>query len=523
MEDARKDGSAGVAQLSARQREVLHLMGRGQSNKEIAHTLGISPETVRTHASAVLARLGVGSRTEAATLYVRWSARVEHTAEVLRRPAIAVLPLVVSFEEPKPEPKRARSDDRSAELSEDRAEEKRTAPIATALARELATLLSRWCWFPVIAHAASRDPRSLGDTSQEIGSRLGARFLVDGLLQRAQGSWRLDVQVVDATTGHCVWAERYELAGERWIARQQEVCAAIVAAAYPRLIATVYAELPATPEVNPAAWQLAHRALLLQELRDRASNRRAEEDFAAAIACDRSLVLAHFGRGLAAYDSVLNQWGPAGAALGRLERSADRCLELAPHQAEGHYLRARWLQAGGHHDRAQASLREAIGNNPSFAAAYALLGQTLLLTGDAEEGLTRIRQACRLDPRSFVAGLAVAHFIRAEYAEATAAIERAIAQSPRYPFARALAAACAWWQGDRVAAAAHAAALRDRQEDFTATSFVRTFGEGVEAVARLAGALEQARRYPCIAAPRATLSAASGSTASARRSLPRGR
>jgi TolB-like protein len=498
---ARDDRADRIDHLSPRQREVLQLIARGQSNKEIACTLGISMETARTHAGAVLARLGLGNRTEAATAYVRWSGRLEHTAEVLRRPAIAVLPLVISDE--------ARATSHAA-----------IATIAIGIARELTTLLSRWCWFPVIAHAATRDPRELGDTSQEIGRQLSARFLVDGLLQRGRGLWRLAVSMVDAATGHCVWSERYDLAGPRWFALQDEVCSAIVAAAYPRLIATVHAEVAPSPEVDLAAWQLAHRALLLQELRDRAGNQRAEDDFAAALARDRTLVLAHFGRGLAAYDAVLNQWGSARAALDRLARSAERCLELAPRHPEGRYLSARRLQASGRHDQAQPPLREAIGCNPSFAPAYALLAQTLLLTGERDEGMARMQQACRLDPRSFVAGLAVAHFIRGEYAEALGAVEHALAHNPRYPFAHALGAACAWWQGDPAAAAAHVDQLDALAADFTPAGFARTFGEDVEAVARLARGLELARRRP---RPPAALSAASGSTSAARPPRPTAR
>lgn len=489
-------------------------MARGQSNKEIAHSLGISPETARTHASSILAKLGVHSRTEAATDYVRWSARVERTAEILQRPAIAVLPLVVAAPKRTGRTGGCASDDGDSEA----------LGLAAAMTRELATLLSRWCWFPVIAHAATRDPRSLGDTSGEIGRRLGARFLVDGELLRGRGRWRLTVHLIDAGSGHCVWSERYELAARRWFATQDAVCAAIAAAAYPRLIATVCAELPLTPEADPEAWQLAHRALRWQELRDRTANQRAEEDFAQAIARDRTLVLAHYGRGLAAYDAVLNQWGPARDARERLARAAHRCLELAPRHPEGHYLQARRQQADGHHDRAQRSLREAIGNNPSFAPAYALLGQTLLLTGDEREGLVRMQQACRLDPRSFVAGLAVAHFIRAEYEEASAAIERAIAINPRYPFARALAAACAWWRGDVCEAQLQLEALRTLEASFAPECFARTFGgERVEAVARLAGGLEQARRGR--RAPRSSppLSAASAPTRTAPRPRPTAR
>ena len=51
--------------LSAREREVLLLVAKGQSNKEIASALGITEATVKCHVSVILARLNAGDRTEA--------------------------------------------------------------------------------------------------------------------------------------------------------------------------------------------------------------------------------------------------------------------------------------------------------------------------------------------------------------------------------------------------------------------------------------------------------------------------
>ena len=57
--------------LTARELEVLRLVARGLSNKEIAADLGITTHTVKYHLAAVLAKLGVRSRTEAVSLGVR--------------------------------------------------------------------------------------------------------------------------------------------------------------------------------------------------------------------------------------------------------------------------------------------------------------------------------------------------------------------------------------------------------------------------------------------------------------------
>jgi DNA-binding CsgD family transcriptional regulator len=58
-------------ELSRRQREVFELLGRGLSNAEIARALGISPHTVRLHVSAILQRLEIENRTQAALVSVQ--------------------------------------------------------------------------------------------------------------------------------------------------------------------------------------------------------------------------------------------------------------------------------------------------------------------------------------------------------------------------------------------------------------------------------------------------------------------
>jgi NarL family two-component system response regulator LiaR len=60
--------------LSPREREVLGLVTRGYSNRQIARELGIGDETVKTHVSSVLAKLGVQDRIQAAIFALRHEA-----------------------------------------------------------------------------------------------------------------------------------------------------------------------------------------------------------------------------------------------------------------------------------------------------------------------------------------------------------------------------------------------------------------------------------------------------------------
>jgi NarL family two-component system response regulator LiaR len=69
--DGAATGRAPGEVLTEREREVLRLIARGQSNKVIARELGVSEKTVKTHVSHILGKLGLTARTQAALFAVR--------------------------------------------------------------------------------------------------------------------------------------------------------------------------------------------------------------------------------------------------------------------------------------------------------------------------------------------------------------------------------------------------------------------------------------------------------------------
>ena len=71
VELAQGNGPDELAELSAREREVLVLVAKGMTNREIAAQLVISDATARNHVSHILEKLGLSRRTEAATLAAR--------------------------------------------------------------------------------------------------------------------------------------------------------------------------------------------------------------------------------------------------------------------------------------------------------------------------------------------------------------------------------------------------------------------------------------------------------------------
>ena len=70
-EVSRPGGPQGMAELTSREREVLALLGRGLSNKQLAERLVVSEKTVKTHVSSILSKLHLPDRTQAALFAVR--------------------------------------------------------------------------------------------------------------------------------------------------------------------------------------------------------------------------------------------------------------------------------------------------------------------------------------------------------------------------------------------------------------------------------------------------------------------
>lgn len=472
-----------VAGLTPRRRAVLELASKGLTNAEIGTALGISPATVRTHMTAILAELEVTNRTEAAASFLRQSSAPERIATVLGRPALSVLPI------------------------ETLDEREGTRVLARGLTADLASLFARWCWFPVIDATAllaadeadaTHTPRAFdlanggeADRRRSLAERLGARFLVVGTLRESRDGFRLVVRIDEASTGHCLWTDRFSFPANGLFAIEDAICEQIVATAYPVMLA--HGGKLASGVGDPSTfdgWALAQRGMALQAHRERASNLRAWTCFEGALAAEPNLVLAHFGLGLAAYDTVLNQWDEEpDEALAVLARCTEACQTLAPHGAEGYFLEARLCQTHGHQGGGIPALERAIGQNPSFAPAHALLAQFLCLAGREDEGLVRMEHASRLSPQAFVAGLSVVHFIRGEYATALGYAETTIARKPSYTFGRIMGVASAFWLGDRTRAESLAAPLSDAPTGFAAQTFRRMFGPAVDGVARIEEAL----------------------------------
>ena len=197
------------------------------------------PDSRPPDAAALLEALEASSGSEIATS-VRGGRRGPASSAVFptfsERPAIAVLPF----------------ENRSREPEQDF--------LADGIAEDLITRLSAWRSYPVIARHASFALRGTALDVKEIGTTLGARYIVQGSVRKSGERVRLAAHLSDAVSAQQVWAQTYDRDLTDIFAVQDEISEAIA----PRLVGDVQrAELARTSRRQPEsmdAWELYHRA-----------------------------------------------------------------------------------------------------------------------------------------------------------------------------------------------------------------------------------------------------------------------
>ena len=108
------------------------------------------------------------------------------TTEVFDRPAVAVLPF--------------------DNMSGDEEQEY----FADGITEDIITELAKWGWFPVIARNSTFAYKGQSPDIRKVADELGARYVVEGSVRKSGNRVRITAQLIDAVTGHHVWAERYD-------------------------------------------------------------------------------------------------------------------------------------------------------------------------------------------------------------------------------------------------------------------------------------------------------------------------
>ncbi|MEM8814271.1 MAG: winged helix-turn-helix domain-containing protein [Pseudomonadota bacterium] len=273
--------------------------------------------------------------------------------------------------------------------------------LGDGLAEVLIHQLSQIDDLSVIARNSSFAYKGRNVDIREIGQTLGASSVLEGSVQRGDGTLRIAAQLIDAETGSHVWSKLFDVAADDLFVVQDELAAAVVNELAPATSTAIRtaAERPALD-----AYELyllgRHKIANLQTAE-------AVELFRRAIARDADFALAYSGLADALLEGIYldSQALDDEASFSEARNAIARAIELAPHLAEPYASRLLLASREGKHAEADTWYREALERDPAHIRAHVWYLEDLLARawsqidrGHLEEAVTLAAHAEQLDP-----------------------------------------------------------------------------------------------------------------------------
>ena len=307
------------------------------------------------------------------------------------------------------------------------------------ITEDIITALSRFHQFFVIARNSSFTYKGRAVAVKHVAQELGVQYVLEGSVRQAGIRVRITAQLIDASTGSHMWAERYDRELDDIFAIQDEITEHIATAIAPKLqLADVArARRKNVPELGP--WELVARALwhvaryTEQDIGD------AESLIEKALALDPENCRAH-ALLVTCYllDGLYGWRRPQSESRAKMLRSAQQAVAI---DKGDEYAQAQLGQAlfmSKRHQEGIQQLEAAIEMNPNYSRAVGQLGVALIYTHEHERGLELLQKAMRLSPREanqhlYTTQIGVHHFIEGRYAEAVAWAEKALLENSTQP------------------------------------------------------------------------------------------
>ena len=267
------------------------------------------------------------------------------------------------------------------------------------LTEDLITDLSKISGLFVIARNSVFVYKGQAVDIQEVGQELGVRYVVEGSVRKANGTVRITAQLIDASTGGHLWAERYDRDLEDIFALQDDVVAQIVAALAVTLTEDEQASLVQSETDDLEAYDYAQRGWWYYHQLTRETNDQARVMFERAIDLDPQYAGAHAGLGFTYYEEWAELWSQDPQSLERALELATQALALDDSHAGAYTLLSHVYLWRMQHEQAIAELERALALEPNNADYHRDLAEVLVFAGRPEEAVGLVEDAMRLNPR----------------------------------------------------------------------------------------------------------------------------
>ncbi|MGD9920677.1 MAG: adenylate/guanylate cyclase domain-containing protein [Pseudorhodoplanes sp.] len=314
------------------------------------------------------------------------------------------------------------------------------------ITEDLITDLSKVSGLFVIARNSSFAYKGRSVKVQDIAHDLGVRFVLEGSIRKAGNRVRITAQLIDASNGGHLWAERFDRDITDIFETQDEVVEKIVGVLSVTLTKREEERIARRGTSNLQAYELWLRGREAMSRTTRDSVAEARVLHRNAIEADPRFSAPHAGLALAGISEYASGWTADPAqTLDESERWARRALELDPQEPVSHMALGNVLLWRRQHDAALAEFRQMTAIDPNFAQGYMATGLGLTYSGQPAEALEAFAYAMRLDPHYPAIVLhfvAQAHFALGDYESAIRLLRDRIVRNPATDSSRMLLASC---------------------------------------------------------------------------------